>query len=38
MKNYIMKKALMKNIVLDELNNLDYIEIFNANEDKTLSV
>ena len=38
MKNYIMKKALMKNIVLDELNNLDYIEIFNANEDKTLRV
>lgn len=38
MKNYIMKKALMQNIVLDELNNLDYIEIFNANEDKTLRV
>ena len=38
MKNYIMKKALMQNIVLDEFNNLDYIEIFNANEDKKLKV
>ena len=38
MENYIMKKALIQNIVLDNSNNIDYIEIFDANENKTFKV
>lgn len=38
MENYIMKKALIQNIVLDKYNNTDYIEIFDANENKTFKV
>ena len=38
MENYIMKKALIQNIVLDNSNNIDYIEIFDANGNKTFKV
>ena len=38
MDKYIMKKALIKNIVFDEFNKVDYINIFNANENKYLRV
>lgn len=38
MDKYIMKKALIKNIVFDEFNKIDYINIFNANENKYLRV
>ena len=38
MDKYIMKKALIKNIVFDEFDKIDYINIFNANENKYLRV
>ena len=33
-----MKKALIQDIVFDEFNKVDYINIFNANENKYLRV
>ena len=36
MDKYIMKKALIKNIVFDEFNKIDYINIFNANDNNLL--
>ena len=38
MDKYIMKKALIQDIVFDEFNKVDYINIFNANENKYLRV
>ena len=38
MDKCIMKKALIQNIVFDEFNKVDYINIFNANENKYLRV
>ena len=36
MDKCIMKKALIQNIVFDEFDKIDYINIFNANENKYL--
>ena len=38
MDKCIMKKALIQNIVFDEFDKIDYINIFNANENKYLRV
>lgn len=38
MYKYIMKKALIQDIVFDEFDKVDYINIFNANENKYLKV
>lgn len=38
MNTYIMKKALIKEVVFDEFNEIDYIKIFNSNENKELIV
>ena len=38
MDKYIMKKALIQDIVFDELNKVDYIYIFNENKNKYIRV
>ena len=38
MDKYIMKKALIQDIVFDEFDKVNYINIFNANENKYLKV